>query len=76
MLRRLRGMRTRPTSGERMNHAPPPTRMTTISSSAGTVPICVATRVMTTGATIQMISCSDASSENSGVSWRAVTILG
>ena len=75
-LRRLRGMRTRPTSGERMNHAPPPTRMTTMSSSAGTVPTCVATNVITTGATIQMISCSEASSENSGVSWRELTSFG
>jgi hypothetical protein len=50
--------------------------MTTISSSAGTVPTCVATRVMTTGARIQMISCRLASRENSAVSWRALTSLG
>ena len=59
-----------------MNHAPPRIRITTISSSAGTVPTWVATSVMTTGARIQMISCSDASSENSGVSCRPVTIFG
>ena len=47
-----------------------------MSSSAGTVPTCVATNVMTTGAMIQMISCSDASSENSGVSCLALTIFG
>ena len=41
--RRLRGMRTRPTSGERMNHAPPRTRMTMISSRPTTVPTCVVT---------------------------------
>ena len=76
LIRRLRGMRTRPTSGERMNHVPPPTRKTTISSSAGTVPTCVATRVMTTGARIQMISCRLASSEKSAVNWRALTIFG
>ena len=75
-LRRLRGMRTRPTSGDRMNHAPPPRRIATMSSSACTVPTCVATTVITTGATIQMTSCSDASNEKSGVSWRDVTILG
>jgi hypothetical protein len=59
-----------------MNHAPPATRIATMRRRAGTVPTCVATTVMTTGATIQMISCSDASSENSGVSWRDDTILG
>ena len=47
-----------------------------MSSSACTVPTCVATSVMTTGATIQMISCSDASSENSGVSCRELTSFG
>jgi hypothetical protein len=59
-----------------MNHAPPPMSVATMSSSAGTVPACVATKVMSTGAKIQMISCSDASSENSGVSCLDVTILG
>ncbi len=74
--RRLRGMRTRPTSGERMNQPPPPSRITTMRMSASHVPTCVATKVMTTGARIQMISCSEASRENSGVSCRELTILG
>ena len=43
---------------------------------AHTVPIWVATNVVTTGPTTQMISCAEASSENSGVSWREFTILG
>ena len=41
-----------------------------------TVEICVATKVTTTGPAIQMISCAEASSENSGVSCRELTILG
>ena len=40
------------------------------------MPTWVETKVMTTGAKIQMISCSDASSEKSGVSCRELTILG
>ena len=47
-----------------------------MSRSAGTVPACVATSVMTTGARIQMISCRLASSEKSAVNWRALTIFG
>ncbi len=43
---------------------------------AGTVPTWVATNVISTGARIQMISWSEASSENSGVSWRELTIFG
>lgn len=40
------------------------------------VPICVATSVVTTGPTTQMISWAEASSEKSGVSWRELTIFG
>ncbi len=69
-------MRTRPTSGESTNHAPPPTRKTTESSTPATVETWVPTNVTTTGPAIQMISCADASSENSGVSWREFTIFG
>ncbi len=76
ILRRLRGMRTRPISGDMMNHAQPPSRITTISSIAVVVPACRATNVMTTGAKTQISSCSEASSENSGVSWRELTIFG
>jgi hypothetical protein len=36
----------------------------------------VPTNVTTTGPAIQMISCAEASSENSGVSWRPLTIFG
>ncbi len=75
--RRLRGgMRTRPTSGERMNQAPPPTSTAATSRSPCTVPTWVDTIVITTGATIQMISCSEASSENSGVSCDEFTSFG
>ena len=74
--RLLRGMRTRPTSGEAMNQMPPPTRKAMATTIASTVEICVATKVVTTGAAIQMISCADASRENSGVSCRELTILG
>ena len=41
-----------------------------------TVAIWVETNVSVTGPAIQMISCADASSENSGVSWRELTIFG
>ena len=41
-----------------------------------TVPIWVETKVIATGPAIQMISCADASSENSGVSCRELTIFG
>ena len=69
-------MRTRPSSGDEMNQMPPPTIIAAASRMAHTVPICVATNVVTTGPTTQMISCAEASSENSGVSWREFTIFG
>ena len=47
-----------------------PTRIAT-STRPSVVPTCVETRVMTTGARIQMISCSAASKENSGDSRRS-----
>ena len=68
IVRRLRGMRTRPISGDMMNHAHPPSRITTIRSMAVVVPAWRATNVMTTGAKTQMSSCREASREKSGVS--------
>lgn len=59
-----------------MNQIPPTTRKTIASATASTVLICVATNVVTTGPTTQMISCAEASREKSGVSWREFTILG
>jgi hypothetical protein len=69
-------MRTRPSSGEEMNQMPPATMSAAASRMPQTVPIWVETKVVTTGPTTQMISWADASSENSGVSWREFTILG
>ena len=40
------------------------------------VDTCVATKVAMTGPAIQINSCAEASSENSGVSWRELTIFG
>jgi hypothetical protein len=74
--RLLRGMRTRPTSGDAMNQMPPPTRNAAASQMASRVPICVPTKVVMTGPATQMISCADASREKRGVSWFEVTILG
>lgn len=74
--RRLRGMRTRPSSGERTIQPPPRVRMIETRSSPSTVPTCVETNVMTTGARIQMISRSEASRENSGVSCEELTTFG
>ena len=74
--RLLRGMRTRPTSGDITNQAPPPTRNTTDSRTPAIVETWVPTNVTTTGPAIQMISCAEASSEKSGVSWREFTIFG
>ena len=71
-----RGMRTRPSSGEEMNQMPPPIIMAAASRMPHTVPIWVDTNVVTTGPKTQMISCADASSEKSGVSWREFTIFG
>ncbi len=59
-----------------MNQAPPPTRMIATSSRPSAVPIWVETRVMTTGASTQMISCSEASRENSGVRFEEFTSFG
>ena len=76
MRRRLRGMRTLPTSGHAMNHVPPPMRNTAATAIAMTLETCVARKTVMTGPMIQMISCAEASSENSGVSCREVTIFG
>jgi hypothetical protein len=59
-----------------MNQMPPPTMSAAASRMPHSVPIWVETNVVTTGPTTQMISCADASSENSGVSWREFTIFG
>ncbi len=55
---------------------PPTTIIAAASRMPQTVPIWVDTNVVTTGPTTQMISCADASSEKSGVSWRELTIFG
>ena len=67
-LRRLRGMRTRPSSGDEMNQVPPPSRKASATRMASTVLTWVAMRVVITGPTTQMTSWADASRENSGVS--------
>ncbi len=41
-----------------------------------TVEIWIETKVTSTGPAIQMISCAEASSEKSGVSWWEFTIFG
>jgi hypothetical protein len=69
-------MRTRPTSGERMNHSPPPMSRMPASAMASVVEICTATNVVMTGPATQMISWAEASREKSGVSCRELTIFG
>ena len=59
-----------------MNHSPPPTRNATAVRMPATVETWVPMKVTTTGPATQMISCAEASSENSGVSWRELTIFG
>ncbi len=59
-----------------MNQMPPPMRNIPARAMASTDEICTATKVVMTGPAIQMISCAEASSENSGVSCREFTILG
>jgi hypothetical protein len=75
-LRRLRGMRTRPTSGRATNQIPPPIRNAAASRMPATELTWMATKVAMTGPSTQMISWADASRENNGVSWRELTIFG
>ena len=55
---------------------PPPIRKATASRMASTVLTWMATKVVITGPTTQMISWAEASSEYSGVSWVEFTIFG
>jgi hypothetical protein len=73
---RLDGGRRADEEEDEMNQIPPPIMSTAASRMPQTVPTCVDTNVVTTGPTTQMISCADASSENSGVSCREFTIFG
>ena len=75
--RRLeRGMRTLPSSGDAMNHRPPPTKNATQMAIAHCPPSWVPASVARIGPTTQMISCAVASSEYSREICPELTILG
>ncbi len=59
-----------------MNHAPPPTRKAAATRIPALVSTWIARNVAMTGPSTQMISCADASRENSGVSCLELTIFG